>query len=99
MDREQEQDLPSRAPEEQLAAMGLAPRAGTGTPAGPGGQAGDLPNLPPEQQRAAMGVASEAEAEAAAEPPSAREGPSEPEVEAYEAAQAEAGPPPSADDA
>jgi hypothetical protein len=98
MDREQERDLPSLSPEQQLAAMGLAPRAGAG-PAAAAGQPEDLPNLPPEQQLEAMGVTPRPEAEPTTEPAGPQPGPGEPEVEAYEAERAEAGPPPRVDDA
>lgn len=63
MDREQQEDLHTMPPEEQLAAMGLSPEPEAELVAGATGQEADLPDLPPDQQLAAMGLASQPEAE------------------------------------
>jgi hypothetical protein len=86
MDREQQEDLHTMPPEEQLAAMGLTPEPEAEPATGPTGQEADLPDLPTDQQLTAMGLASQPEAEGAA----ATTGRVEPELEAYEAERAKA---------
>jgi hypothetical protein len=63
MNREQQQELHTMPPEEQLAAMGLTPEPKAEPGTRPTGQEADLPDLPPDQQLAAMGLAPEPEAE------------------------------------
>jgi hypothetical protein len=68
MNREQQQELHTMPPEEQLAAMGLTPEPKAEPGTRPTGQEADLPDLPPDQQLAAMGLAPEPEAEPGTEP-------------------------------
>jgi hypothetical protein len=68
MDREQQQDLHTMPPEEQLAAMGLTPAPQAEPATAPTGQEADLPDLPADQQLAAMGLAAQPEDELAAGP-------------------------------
>jgi hypothetical protein len=68
MDREQQEDLHTMPPEEQLAAMGLTPEPEAEPATGPTGQEADLPDLPTDQQLAAMGLAPQPQAELATGP-------------------------------
>ena len=90
MDREQQRDLHTMPPEEQLAAMGLTPEPEAEPATGPTSQEADLPDLPADQQLAAMGLTPEAEAQLA----TGATGLVEPELEAYEAEQAKREAPP-----
>ena len=67
MDREQQQDLHTMPPEEQLAAMGLTPAPEAEPATEPTGQEADLPDLPADQQLAAMGLAPQPQGELATE--------------------------------
>jgi hypothetical protein len=88
MDREQQEDLPSMAVEDQMEAMGLAPQPEAATTTS-GLQEGDLPNLSVEEQMEAMGLAPQPEAattlEGQQEGIQAESPQIEPEMQAYEA--------------